>query len=146
MAYNRSVPSDTIIAHIIYDDVALAVDWLRRTFGFTENFRYGPPDAPQGAQMHLGNAWIMLTGTRPGRATPKQIGARTQYVTVFVSDVDVHYVRSKSAGALIVEELNETLYGERQYVAEDIAGHHWLFSMHIRDVDPAEWATTANST
>jgi uncharacterized glyoxalase superfamily protein PhnB len=45
----------------------------------------------------------------------------------------------KSSGAKIVEELNETMYGERQYGVEDLEGHHWLFARHARDVDPAEW-------
>jgi uncharacterized glyoxalase superfamily protein PhnB len=37
---------------------------------------------------------------------------------VFVEDVDAHYDRAKLAGAKIVEELNETAYGERQYGVE----------------------------
>jgi uncharacterized glyoxalase superfamily protein PhnB len=41
-----------------------------------------------------------------------------------------------------VEELNETFYGERQYGAEDLEGHHWLFSRHARDVSPDEWGAT----
>jgi uncharacterized glyoxalase superfamily protein PhnB len=28
---------------------------------------------------------------------------------------------------------HETVYGERQYGAEDLEGHHWLFSRHARD-------------
>lgn len=30
-------------------------------------------------------------------------------------------------------------YGERQYQAEDFAGHQWIFSETIRDVAPEEW-------
>jgi uncharacterized glyoxalase superfamily protein PhnB len=49
-------------------------------------------------------------------------------------------VRNRSVPASeIVEELHETPYGERQYGAEDLEGHHWLFAKHIRDVAPAEW-------
>ena len=92
--------------------------------------------------MHLGNAWIMLGSTRPGRASPAQLGVRTQSLTVFVDDVDTHFERAKSAGARIVEELHETVYGERQYGAEDLEGHHWLFSKHVRDVSPDEWGAT----
>jgi uncharacterized glyoxalase superfamily protein PhnB len=29
-------------------------------------------------------------------------------------------------------------YGERQYSAEDSAGHRWTFSETLADVDPAE--------
>jgi uncharacterized glyoxalase superfamily protein PhnB len=53
--------------------------------------------------------------------------------------VEAHYVRTKAASANIVEEIQETCYGERQYGVEDIEGHRWLFSQHTHDIDPAEW-------
>jgi uncharacterized glyoxalase superfamily protein PhnB len=62
-----------------------------------------------------------------------------------VDDVDAHCERAKLAGAKIVEDLHETAYGERQYGVEDLEGHHWLFSRHARDVDPAEWGATVAS-
>jgi uncharacterized glyoxalase superfamily protein PhnB len=142
MPKNRSVPADVLLPHLVYRDVGAAASWLKRVFGFIEHYRYGAPDAPEGAQMHLGDAWIMLTSARPGRSSPAQAGYYTQSLTVFVEDVDGHYEKARSAGARIVEDLNETGYGERQYVAEDLEGHHWLFSRHARDVDPAEWGAT----
>ena len=140
MTWNRSVPTDTLLPHIVYPDVAEASAWLTKTFGFTEHYRYGEPGGPvSGAQMHLGNAWIMLKRVRPGSATPAQLGYGTQSLTVFVEDVDTHFQRAKSAGARIVEDLHETVYGERQYGVEDPAGHHWLFSRHARYLSPNEW-------
>jgi uncharacterized glyoxalase superfamily protein PhnB len=136
---NRSVPTDTLLPHIIYQDVAAAIVWLARSFGFIEHYRYGDPSAPAGAQMHLGNAWIMLSTPREDRATPNQLGSRTQYLTVFIENVDEHYRRAKSAGVTIVEDLNETIYGERQYGAEDLDGHRWMFSQHAKDLSPDEW-------
>jgi uncharacterized glyoxalase superfamily protein PhnB len=137
------VPPDTVLPHITYENVADALAWLTTTFGFTEHFRYGQPGGPvQGAQMYLGGAWVMLASARPGRASPRQAGHGTQSVTVFVDDVDAHFHKAKSAGAKIVEELHETAYGERQYGAEDLEGHHWLFSKHVRDVSPDEWGAT----
>jgi uncharacterized protein len=65
---------------------------------------------------------------------------------VFVNDVDAHFQRSKSAGARIVEDLHETVYGERQYGVEDLDGHHWLFSRHARDLSPDEWGATVSET
>ena len=140
MIRNRSVPTDIMLAHLTYQNVADAIAWLTKTFGFTEHYRYGEPVS--GAQMHLGEAWIMLRSARPGEASPAQVGHSTQSLTVFVEDVDGHYQRTKSAGAKIVEELHETAYGERQYGVVDLEGHHWLFSRHARDVSPAEWGAT----
>jgi uncharacterized glyoxalase superfamily protein PhnB len=143
MLKNRSVPADVVLPHITYQNVADALAWLTRVFGFIEHYRYGEPGgAVQGAQMHLGDAWIMLNSARPGRTSPAQAGYETQSLTVFVDDVDAHFERAKAAGAKIVEDLNETAYGERQYGVEDPEGHHWLFSRHARDVSPDEWGAT----
>jgi len=137
---NRSVPSDTVLPHVIYQNVTEALAWLTKTFGFREHYRYGQPIS--GAQVYLGNAYIILTGPRSGDASPAQLGHRTQYLTVFVDDVDADYGKVKSAGARIVEELQETIYGERQYGVEDLEGHRWLFSQHARDVSPDDWGAT----
>jgi uncharacterized glyoxalase superfamily protein PhnB len=143
MLKNRSVPADVILPHVTYQDVASAITWLTRVFGFTEHYRYGSPEGTvEGAQMHLGDAWIMLNSARPGRASPAQTGCVTQSLTVFVDDVDAHFNRVRSAGAKIVEDLNETMYGELQYGVEDLEGHRWLFSRHARDVSPDEWGAS----
>jgi uncharacterized glyoxalase superfamily protein PhnB len=140
MIANRSVPTDTVLPHIVYEDVGEALTWLAATFGFTEHYRYGDPGGPiPGAQMRLGRAVIMLHNVRPGSATPRQIGHSTQSITVFVDNVDAHFEHTKSAGAKIVEDLHETIYGERQYGVEDFAGHHWLFSQHATDLSPEDW-------
>jgi uncharacterized glyoxalase superfamily protein PhnB len=127
-----------MLPHITYRDVTEALAWLATTFGFKEHYRYGDPVS--GAQMYLGNVYIMLNGARPDvRSSPAELGQGTQSLTIFVDDVDAHYERTKAAGAKIVEELHETCYGERQYGVEDLDGHHWLFSRHARDVSPDEW-------
>ena len=143
--HNRSVPTNVMLAHLSYPDVGEAAAFLVRVFGFEEHYRYGDPAAPAGAQLHHGDAWVMLSRDRSGRGTPAALGGWTAMVTVFVDDVDAHHQASKDAGAEITEELNETMYGERQYVASDPGGHSWLFSTHVRDVDPADWATVSGA-
>ena len=138
MIANRSVPTDTLIPHVFYQDLIAAIAWLTRVFGFTEHFRYGEPS---GAQMHLGKAWIMVEGPR-GRSTPAQIGHGTQYLTIFIEDIEAHYAHTKSEGAKIIEEPHETVYGEFQYAAEDLDGHRWLFSRHAKDLSPTDWGAT----
>jgi uncharacterized glyoxalase superfamily protein PhnB len=134
---NRSVPTDTLLPHIGYQNVAEACEWLSRVFGFHEAFRYGDPIA--GVQMYLGHAYIMLRNARQGCMVPARLGYGTQTLTIFVENVDAHYAKAKAAGAMVVEELRETEYGERQYGVKDLDGHLWLFSQHTRDVSPEEW-------
>ena len=141
MTHNRSVPVDTVIPHITYRNVAAAIDWLTRILGFVEHFRYGeaPDGTIAGAQMQLGRAYIMLTSARAGRTSPLEAGVNTQFVTIFVADVNAHYARTMAAGATIFEPLNESIYGELQYGVTDLEGHSWIFSQHIRDISPDEW-------
>jgi uncharacterized glyoxalase superfamily protein PhnB len=140
MLNNRSVPTNTVLPHIVYQNIEQAIDWLTKVFGFTEHYRYGNPIS--GAQMHLGDAWIMLHGVRPYANTPAHQGYRTQSLTIFIEDVATHFQKTKSADAKIVEDLHETIYGELQYGVEDLDGHHWLFSQHAHDINPDEWGAT----
>jgi uncharacterized glyoxalase superfamily protein PhnB len=137
MIDNRSVPTNIILPHITYQDLPAAIDWLTRAFGFIEHYRYGDPIS--GAQMHLGDAWVMVRQAKPGMSSPLQVGYGTQSLTIFIDDVEAHFERTKSAGARVVEDLNETIYGEFQYGVVDLDGHHWLFSRHAHDINPADW-------
>jgi uncharacterized glyoxalase superfamily protein PhnB len=137
MIENRSLPTDTVLPHVEYKDLAEAIEWLGKAFGFREHYRYGEPLS--GAQVHLGKAWIMVHLAEEGCASPRELGYGTQSLTVFIDDVEAHFGRAKAAGAKILEEPHETVYGEFQYAAEDLDGHHWLFSRHARDLSPDEW-------
>jgi uncharacterized glyoxalase superfamily protein PhnB len=137
MIPNRTVPTDTVLPPIAYRDLDEAIPWLTRTFGFTEHYRYGDPIS--GAQLFAGRACIMVRTAKPESKTPAQLGYGTQSLTIFLEDLDTHFQHTKSAGATIVEDLHETVYGEYQYAALDLDGHHWLFSRHARDLSPDQW-------
>src|SRR5262249_12989142 len=92
--------------------------------------------------MHLGSAWIMLKQAPAGHKSPKQLGYGTQSLSVFLDNIKPHFERAQSTGAKIIEALHETVYGELQYGAEDLDGHHWLFSRHARDLMPEQWGAT----
>jgi uncharacterized glyoxalase superfamily protein PhnB len=140
MVNNRSLPIDTLLPHVVYRDVGGAIIWLSKAFGLAEHYRYGEPIS--GAQMHFGNAWIMITKAKEGWDSPAQCGYGTQSLTVFVEEIEKHFEKAKASGARIVEELHETVYGELQYAVLDLEGHHWLFSRHARDLSPEEWGAT----
>ena len=137
---NRSVPAMSVLPHLIYRDAVEACEWLKSVFGFAEHYRYGDPVS--GIQMYLGSAYIMLSGPRQRRESPAALGYGTQMLTIFVADVDAHFQSTKRSGAKIWEELQETIYGERQYGVEDLDGHQWIFSQHARDISPDEWGAT----
>jgi uncharacterized glyoxalase superfamily protein PhnB len=140
MISNRSVPTDTVLPHIMYRNLQQAIPWLGKAFGFVELYRYGSPLS--GAQVRAGNAFIMLKQAGPGYTTPKELGFGTQSLTIFIEEIESHYTRARSAGVTLLEDLHETVYGELQYAAVDLEGHHWLFSRHVRDLSPAQWGAT----
>ena len=137
---NRSVPASIVLPHITYQNLPAAIQWLSSTFGFIEHYRHGEPIS--GAQLHLGNAWIMVHAAKPGYKTPAELGFGTQSLTIFIEEVEQHFARARAAGATIVEEPHETVYGEVQYAALDLEGHRWIFSRHARDVSPDTWGAT----
>jgi uncharacterized glyoxalase superfamily protein PhnB len=44
MLRNRSVPADVLLPHIAYQNVADALAWLTKTFGFSQHARDVSPD------------------------------------------------------------------------------------------------------
>jgi uncharacterized glyoxalase superfamily protein PhnB len=47
------------------------------------------------------------------------------------------------AGAKILTEPKDHMYGERQYNAEDFYGHRWDFTETVADIDPESWGGTS---
>ena len=135
MIPNRSIPKATVIPVLAYPDVAEAVAWLTEAFGFRERLRIGT----HRAQLVVGDGAVIVTDRRRGSAQ-SDLGADS--VLVRVEDADAHHDRAVASGATIIDPPTDYPYGERQYTAEDPAGHRWTFSESIADVDPSDWGGT----
>jgi uncharacterized glyoxalase superfamily protein PhnB len=128
-----------ITPYLLYEDVAGALDWLARTFGFRERMRLpGPTGEITHAEMELADGVIMLGHPGSEYRSPKRLGHVTQNLYVYVDDVDKHFEHARGAGATILAEPEDQFYGDRRYGAEDFEGHHWYFAQHVRDVAPEE--------
>ncbi len=136
MKPNRSIPSAEVVPVLIYPDVREAVDWLEAAFGFSERLRIGENHR---AQLSFGDGGALIVAdVRHGRVPPRP-GESTHSVLVRVEDAHAHCERAREAGAKILMEPTDFEYGERQYAAEDFAGHQWTFSETLADADPADW-------
>ena len=136
MRRNRSIPSATVIPVLIYPDVRQAVDWLTAAFGFAERLKIGENHR---SQMNVGESGAVIVGdVRDDRRPPRE-GESTHSLTVRVDDASAHCARAREHGARILMEPTDFEYGERQYEAEDFAGHSWTFSETLEDVHPDEW-------
>lgn len=60
-------------------------------------------------------------------------------MTVRVDDLASHFDRALANGARVLRPPTTYEFGERQYVAEDIAGHRSTFSETVHDVEPKAW-------
>jgi PhnB protein len=135
--------SPSVSPYLLYEDVAGALDWLARAFGFRERLRSTNSDGTVAhAEMEVGDGVIMLGDPGPGYESPKRLGHSTHLVHVYVDDVDDHFRRATEAGALIHQEPQDQPYGDRRYDAEDPEGHHWSFAQRVRDVSPGEWGAS----
>ena len=132
---NRSIPGAGVVPVLIYPDVRAAVTWLEAAFGFSERLQIGEDHR---SQMIAGDGAVIIGDVRKDRVPPRQ-GESTHSVMVRVDDARAHCERARAHGAAILMEPTDFEYGERQYAAADLAGHHWTFSETPEDVDPASW-------
>jgi uncharacterized glyoxalase superfamily protein PhnB len=139
MKPNRSIPSATVIPVLTYPDVREAVAWLTDAFGFAERLQIGESHR---SQLRVGEGGAVIVADVHGERRPPREGEVAQSVMVRVEDAAAHCERARAHGAQIVMEPTDFEYGERQYTAEDPAGHRWTFSETLADVDPASWGGT----
>ncbi|HEY7016715.1 MAG TPA: VOC family protein [Streptosporangiaceae bacterium] len=135
MKPNRSIPASTVIPVLVYPDVRAAVAWLSAAFGFAERLQIGENHR---SQLSVGDGAVIVADVHGDRRPPNP-GEVTHSVTVRVADARAHCERAREHGARILMEPTDFPYGERQYSAEDPAGHHWTFSETLADVAPEDW-------
>ncbi len=63
-------------------------------------------------------------------------------VMVRVADAKSHCERAEQQGARILAPPADHAFGERQYNAQDFAGHRWTFTQTIADIAPEQWGGT----
>jgi uncharacterized glyoxalase superfamily protein PhnB len=136
MLVNRSIPRATVIPVLAYPDVNQAAAWLCDAFGFSVRLRIGT----HRVQLNVGDGAVTVREMRPNEVYAAPGG---HSVTIRVEDADAHFDRARHHGARITQEPVTHPYGERQYNADDFAGHSWTFSQSVTDVHPEEWGGIA---
>jgi uncharacterized glyoxalase superfamily protein PhnB len=137
---NRSIPSASVIPVLVYPDVRAAVAFLQSAFGFEERVQIGEDHR---SQLSFGDGAVIV-GDMRGERRPPRPDEETHSVVVRVDDAHAHCEHARAHGAKIRREPQDFEYGERQYEAEDPAGHRWIFSETLRDAEPEEWGGTSH--
>lgn len=130
MQRNRSIPNATVIPQLPYPDVNKAAQWLCEAFGFTVRLRI----ADHRIQLNAGEGAVVVMEARDESGKIDRA-----YPMVRVEDARAHCEQARRSRARIIREPQDHPFGERQYTAEDLAGHQWTFSQSIADVDPRDW-------
>ena len=133
MIRNRSIPQVPVIPVLAYANANEAAAWLCEAFGFSVRLRVDT----HRVQLNVGEGAVIVRELREN-----EMGAPlglAHSITVRTENVDAHWSRAREHGARIIQEPLTHLYGERQYVAEDLAGHSWTFSQSVADMLPEDW-------
>ena len=127
-----------ITPNIFYDDLAGALEWLAKAFGFeTRMSMPGPDGTSMQVEMQCADSAVMMSPTSATEQwkSPKSLaGSVTQGLYVYVDNVDAHCARAQSAGAKILSELDDMFWGDRMSVVTDPHGYTWKLATHIEDV------------
>lgn len=124
----------SITPYLYYQDVAGALKFLSKAFGFRKYgvMVRGRDGKINHAAMKLGNDVVMMGYPGPAYRNPKLLGQTTQSLYVNVDDVDAHFERARKSGATILEKPGDTAYGARRYGVTDPEGHEWYFAHEVR--------------
>jgi uncharacterized glyoxalase superfamily protein PhnB len=133
-----------VTPQLVVSPCAEALEFYERAFGAQVLMRLpGPDGLLMHAEINIGGSIIMLADevSMPGdvvRKSPKNAGAITGGVMLFVEDVDALFQRALDEGAKSVREPRDEFWGDRFAQLEDPFGHVWSVATHVRDVSPEE--------
>ena len=133
-AASSALPAPSLMPLMRYRDLAEAMSWLERAFGFEKQIAVSDNDGEViYGQMTYRGSLIMMGAVRDTdldklMRQPDEVGdVETQSCYVVVDDADAHYARAVEAGAEIVLEIKSDGLGRRGYSCRDPQGHIWSF-------------------
>jgi uncharacterized glyoxalase superfamily protein PhnB len=134
---NRSAPNTAVIPVLYYPDVRAAVQWLTTALPFIERLRIGDHRCQL---LHSGGAIVVATPGGHANAAPSTLQTPGAHAVMLrVSEIEHLFERAKAAGARVLAEPEDHMYGERQCSFLDPWGHPWTLSETVFDSDPADW-------
>lgn len=126
-----------MIPILYYPDVPAAVEWLTTALPFIERLR----NSENRRQLLHNNGAIIVAmpGAHAEAAASTHQSPGAHSITLRVTGIDEIFSRAKVAGARVLGEPEDEMYGERQCSFIDPWGHPWTLSETIFDSDPADW-------
>ena len=126
---------DKLVPVLTYRDIPKAHDFLVQAFGFAAGGVHRTPDGEAvHGEVRAGDAaiWLHRVTVTDHLDSPLSSDVANSGLFVHVDDVDAHYERARSAGALIDSAPVDQPYGQREYGVRDLEGHRWWFATRTR--------------
>lgn len=128
-----------VIAHVMVENAAAAIDFYQRALGAAELFRVADPDdRVLHAEITIGGAVIMVGDADPPFVAPATSGSTAVGLHVYVADVDTALKQAERAGGTILQPAEDMFYGDRSGMFCDPFGHLWVLLTHQEDLEPEE--------
>lgn len=136
----QGMPS--LIPYITVPNATEAIAFYQEVFGFSLSSEPSKKDKEIiHAEMQLGEAHIMFA-PEGAWGTDRQAPNHSQKPSpiglyIYVPDVDKHFKHAQEKGAEVLDEPQETFWGDRMSRLKDPFGYEWSFATNIKDFDPA---------
>lgn len=122
-------------------EAAQAIEFYKKAFGATEDFRLDTPDGRVGhASLRVGDSMLMLSEPceQGALGSLDKTGKPPFGLYLYVEDADATYQRALDAGAEQLVPMADMFYGDRTGTLKDPFGHCWFIATHTEDLSPDE--------
>ena len=150
---------DYVTPHLMVKNAVNAIEFYKRVFGATEEYRFTMPDDNTKiihAVLRIGNnnnSRIMLADEFPGGDSklsdagkigdPKTVGRNSVFLSMFFKNVDEIFNKAESEGATVVMPLMDAFWGDRYGQLKDPFGHISEVATHKKDMTREEMEKAA---
>jgi len=130
---NNSPDVGELYIALTYDDAMAAIEFLCNAFGFQKRLVVPGPDGKvMHSELTLGRSLVMVSSPKPdqNRVGQQALPGSSDSVCLVVADPDALFEKAKSAGATIIQPIQDEDFGARWFMASDCGGHLWYFGTY----------------
>jgi uncharacterized glyoxalase superfamily protein PhnB len=132
-----------ISPYLTVKDVAQAIEFYEKAFGFEKRDAFPGPD---GKIVHASLIWqdcVIMLGPEGAceskTLTPATSGTSSPIsLYIYTPDVDALFARATKAGAKEISAPQDAFWGDRICQLADPAGYTWCFATNVGDFDPSK--------
>ena len=131
----------TITSTLIISDIDYAVEFYQSAFGVEVLELIPNPNGKNvRAVLKMGNSVFVIHHESPpmNYFPPQPDQPLSNYLCVFVEDVDAVFEQAVAAGAKVLSPIEDKYWGDRYGKVRDPFGHEWALSTRISNLTPKE--------